>query len=103
MARAIPTKAPSKGDLVVGHRVWAFMPKDLPAIAGVIVEASDASVVMEVSAFLSALGLPRRSRWTWRRSVGAYQQAGTKTQPGVGLALDCRSRASVAHHRSAGE
>src|SRR3546814_17811721 len=71
-------------DLVVGHRVWAFMPGDLPAIKGVIVKSAPGAVTMEVSEFLAALGLPRRSRWTWRRSVKAYQQEGTRTEPGVG-------------------
>lgn len=94
--RTVPTKAPAKGDLVVGHRVWAFMPGDLPAVKGVIVAATPGAVTMEVSEFLAALGLPRRSRWTWRRSVNAYQQSGTRTQNGVGLALECLPKGGAA-------
>src|SRR3546814_16844444 len=74
----------------------AFMPGDLPAIKGVIVKSAPGAVTMEVSEFLAALGLPRRSRWTWRRSVKAYQQEGTRTQPGVGLALECLPKGGAA-------
>ena len=93
MTKAIQLKAPRKGDLVKGHRVFAMMPDGLPAVPGVIIEAGDAAVVMEVDPLLAAFGLPRRSRWTWRRSVSAYQQKGAKTQRGCGLCLDPRPKA----------
>lgn len=89
---ALRTIAPKKGDLVKGHRVWAILPGDLPAVQGVIIEAGDSTVIMEVSAFLAALGLPRRSRWTWRRSANAYQQAGARTVKGCSLVLDPRPK-----------
>lgn len=92
MAKAIQLKRVAKGDLVVGHRVYAFMPDGLPAVPGIIVEATDRAVVMQIDGFLAALGLPRKSRWTWRRSAGSYQQAGARTRKEVGLALDPRPK-----------
>lgn len=85
----IKTQRPNKGDLVVGHKVYAFMPGDLPAIPGTIVavSASGHSVTMEVDRVLSIFGLPRRTEWTWRRSVGAYQEKRSRTSAGWGLAL----------------
>lgn len=88
MSRApeIKTKAPGKGDLVVGHKVYAFMRGGLPAIPGEIVEATDAAVTMKVDPFVVVMtGCKKHVRWTWRRSVGAYQEAGTRTRKGVGL------------------
>jgi hypothetical protein len=88
-AAVIRTQKPRKGDLVVGHDVYAFLPGDLPAVPGKIVATSDSghSVTMEVGRVLAAFGLPRRSEWTWRENVGAYQQKGSRTSPGWGLAL----------------
>lgn len=93
MARPIKARAPKAGDLVVGHRVFAVMPKGLPSVPATVVEVIGRSaVVIEIAPALACFGLPRRTRWTWRRSVGAYQQAGYPTRPGVGLALDPRPR-----------
>ena len=85
----IQTQLPSKGDLVPGHDVYAFMPRDLPAIRGRIVAASDSGhrVTLEIDAGLAIFGLPRRTEWTWRRSVGAYQEKNSRTSKGWGLAL----------------
>lgn len=92
MAKTIPTKRIGKGDLVKGHRVFAIMGNGLPAVPGVIIEASDSSATMQVGEVLSIFGLPRRTRWTWRRSVQAYQQDCTRTRQGVGLVLDARPK-----------
>jgi len=93
MARGtIPTAWPHKGDLVRGHRVFAYLGNGLPAVPGKIVEATEATVVMEVDAVLGILGLPRRTRWTWRKGVGTYQQHGQRSQPGIGLLLDRRPK-----------
>jgi len=87
--RAVKTQRPGKGDLVIGHKVYAFMPGDLPAVPATVVavSASEHSVTVEVDRVLAAFGLPRRSEWTWRRSVGAYQEKNSRTSPGWGLAL----------------
>lgn len=84
----IRTSAPQKGDLVPGHRVYAMFPR-LPAVPGRIVDVSTSghSVTMEVDGILAAFGLPRRTVWTWRIEVGAYQQKGERTKRGVGLVL----------------
>jgi len=93
----IPTQAPAKGDFVVGHRAAAVFP-DAPAVLGEIVAVSPSghAVIFEVDRVLAALGLPRRSRWTWRRSTGTYQEAGVSTRPGAGLVLVRRRRARAA-------
>lgn len=90
MSRTIKTRKPCKGDLVVGHKVYAFFADpELPAIRGEVVRAakSGASVTLDVGEFFSILGLPRRTRWTWRKSVCAYQPAGERTKQGTGLAI----------------
>lgn len=89
MSKPIKTKAPGKGDLVVGHKVYAFVGNDLPAIPCHVVAVSKSGheVTVEVDGVLVALGLPRRTTWTWRRSVSAYQDKNAKTQRGHGLAL----------------
>lgn len=88
-AHTIKTQAPKKGDLVVGHTVYAISTNNTPAVPGKIVAVSDSghSVTMEIDRVLAAFGLPRRTEWTWRASVGAYQQKGTATKRGGGLAL----------------
>lgn len=91
MSKSIPTAWPGKGDLVKGHRVFAYWP-GLPAVPGVIIAASDARVKMEIEPGLSILGLPRRTEFTWRRSYGSYQQAGLPSRSGAGLLLDRRPR-----------
>lgn len=88
----IPTRRPMKGDLVVGHRVFAIMPKGLPAVPGTITEATPSTVTMEVGEVLSVLGLPRRTKWTWRASCQAYQQQGERSRAGVGLVIDSRPK-----------
>lgn len=81
---AIKTQRVGKGDLVAGHKVYAIMPGDLPAIPGTIaaVSASGHSVTMQIEPVLAIMGLPRRSEWTWRAKAGAYQQKGERTSPG---------------------
>jgi hypothetical protein len=88
MRSTIKTVAPKKGDLVAGHKVYAFFPK-LPAVPGKIVAVSESghSVTFEVGAVLAVMGLPRCTEWTWRKSVNAYQQKGSRTERGGGLAL----------------
>ena len=85
----IKTERISKGDLVPGHKVYAFFDDpDLPAVPGEIVStsASGHSVTMAVETLLSVFGLPKRTEWTWRASAGTYQQKGTRTKPECGLA-----------------
>lgn len=88
-AARIRTQKPAKGDLVVGHKVYAFLPGGLPAVPGKIVAVSDSghSVTFEVGEVLTMFGLPRRTEWTWRKTVHAYQQKGSRTSAGWGLAL----------------
>lgn len=88
-APPIKTKAPGKGDLVVGHRVYAFVARDLPAVPGKVVEVSPSGHMVRVEAneTLVLFGLPRFCRFTWRKDVGAYQQIHQKTEKGLGLAL----------------
>lgn len=90
MATTIKTRAPEKGGLVVGHAVYAFFDHhDIPAILGTItnVSPSGTSVVFDAGPVLAAFGVPRRTTWTWRRSVGSYQPAGERTKRGIGLAI----------------
>ena len=84
----LTTQAPGKGDLVKGHCVAMFWP-GLPYIRGKVVSVSKSghAVEVEIDRVLSAFGLPRRSRWTWRRSVNAYQHQHERTKRGAGLAL----------------
>jgi hypothetical protein len=87
----IKTSAPNKGDLVPGHKVYAFFP-DTPAIPATVVSASQSGheVVIEFQEALTVLfDLPLRTEWTWRdgKPIGSYQQKGAKTKKGVGLAL----------------
>lgn len=88
----IKTKRVAKGDLVPGHQVYAFLPGNLPAVPGKIVAVSQSghSVTLEVGEVLSILGLPRRTEWTWREAMGAYQQKGVRSSPDWGLALVVR-------------
>jgi hypothetical protein len=92
-AKPIKTQRPHKGDLVVGHQVYAFLPNNLPAVPAkvVAVSASGHAVIIEVDRVLAIFGLPRRTEWTWRKQVTAYQQKGERTSPGWGLALVRRS------------
>jgi hypothetical protein len=85
----IKTVAPKKGDLVVGHRVYAFVARDLPAVPGKVVEVSPSGhmVRVETNETLVLFGLPRFCRYTWRKDAGAYQQINQKTEKGLGLAL----------------
>lgn len=82
------TIRPNKGDLVPGHKVAAFLSSGY-VIKGEIIGAnrSGSSVTFDVGAGFAALGLPRKTEWTWRRSAGAYQQKGERTGKGHGLAL----------------
>ena len=88
MAKTIKTRRPCKGDLVAGHKVYAFFP-ELPAVPGAIAEVSKsgASVVFDVGPVYAAFGLPRRSRWTWRKSICSYVPATDRTKQGFGLAI----------------
>lgn len=85
----IRTQAPKKGDLVVGHRVYAFVAKDLPAVPGKVVEVSPSGhmVRVETNETLVLFGLPRFCRYTWRKEVEAYQQINQPAKKGLGLAL----------------
>jgi hypothetical protein len=87
-ARVIKTEAPGKGDLVVGHEVYAFFPK-LPAVPAkvVAVSASGASVTIQIDAVLAVLGsMKRRWEFSWRGKHGTYQPKGSKSMTGCGLA-----------------
>lgn len=88
----IPTRRSEKGGLVVGHRVYAFIGDDLPAVPGDIVKVSKSglSVVFDVGPVMAAFGLPRRSRWTWRNKVSSYVPQGERARQGVGLAITPR-------------
>ncbi len=90
MGKVIPTEKPGKGDLVKGHRVWVFSADDAPAIPGKVVEVSPSGhrVKIDFGAF-AAFGLSKRD-FTWRRSVGAYQDCKDRTREGYGVALDRR-------------
>jgi len=85
----VKTIAPAKGDLVIGHRVIAFFGGQLPCVPGEIVDVSPTGhrVTMQINDVLKMFGLPKRSVWTWRRSVGAYQDINAPTRRGCGLAL----------------
>lgn len=87
-AKVIKTEAPAKGDLVVGHEVYAYFP-ELPAVPAKVVEisASGASVTIEIDGVLAALGgMKRRWEFSWRAKHGSYQPKGSKSTPGCGLA-----------------
>lgn len=86
-SKTIRAEWPAKGDFVAGHRAAAVFP-GLPAVRGCIANVPDgASVIFAIDPVLAAFGLPRRSRWTWRPSVRAYQQAGQRTRKASGLVL----------------
>ena len=86
---ALQTIRPKKGDFVPGHQAMAFLGGDLPCVRGRITYASKSGhcVEFEVNRVLEVMGFPRRSCWTWRKSVGAYQQRGWPTRNGQGLAI----------------
>ena len=88
-AAVIRTQRPKKGDLVVGHKVYAILPGNLPAIRAKVIATSPTghTLTIDVGELFSILGIPRRTEWTWRKSVHAYQQKGSRTSPGWGLAL----------------
>lgn len=88
---SIPTQWPDKGDLVPGHRVWAYAP-GLPAVPGRVVSATAATVTVELDTILAVLGLPKRSTWTWRGGPGRYQQKGTSGRKAMSLLLDRRPK-----------
>jgi hypothetical protein len=90
MSKTIRTKAPARGDFVVGHKAVAFHSGGLPCVRGRIVAVDDngRSVEFEVNnLLLAAFGFPKRTRWTWRRSIKAYQHEHSRTRRGEGLAL----------------
>lgn len=88
-AKMIKTEAPKKGDLVVGHKVYAFF-HDLPAVPANVVAVSKSGheVTIQIDRMLAILGASK-VRWdfTWRTSAKAYQPKGEPTRKGCGLAL----------------
>lgn len=98
MARAksrpvIEIRRPAKGDIVKGHKVYIFCGDDLPAVPAEVISVakSGVRVTVDVGAVYGALGLPRRTDWTWRESMRSYQQAGTRTRQGHGLGIAAKS------------
>lgn len=90
----IYAKEPDRGDLVVGHRVFAFLGgRRRYAVPGEIVEALDHTVVVQVRR-PTRFNVPKLTRWTWRPEVRTYQRHGQPTRPEVGLFIDPRPRKS---------
>lgn len=81
-------KRVGKDDFVVGHEAVYVPAGDAPVVPGKIVYATPATVRFEVSSFLAALGLSRRTTWTYRNKAGGWFQKGTRPKKGeTGLCL----------------
>lgn len=97
MTKTIHAHRPTKGGLVVGHQVFMFFAdSDLPVIRGKIIATSQsgATVTVRIDPLWAALGLSRKSEWTWRAKTESYVQKGARAYPGDGLAIIARDRGS---------